>query len=196
MKKALWIGIVFLLLTSSASLAQEPAAPPEGKARVYFFHFMGSMMGGQGAVNLFADDRFIGSVSASHYYGYDLEPGEHLLWAKYGNKKWFARAKLEAGGKYYIHVRPTTPKWNMNPVPAPVLRKACPNDKQGKKSYNWLTPRLKKNKFTEAETPSQEMLDQRTKDLADDIASILAQWESEWSKADKWVVINPEDAIP
>ena len=41
--------------------------------------------------SIFVDDRYVGNVGSSYYMGFDVEPGEQLVWSHFGGKRSFAR---------------------------------------------------------------------------------------------------------
>jgi hypothetical protein len=177
--------------------AQELLSPEEGKAKVYFFSFGGDVAG-RGNTRLFIDKEYIGSMGSTYYYGVDVEPGEHVIWATYAIKKWFLRANLAAGKTYYIKLQSQGAKRRVrryNPIPSPVLLNACPNNnsKEGKKLYADLEKWLSANKFILADYNTPEIIANTNEELADEIAEIWTKWESEWSADARWDVIDEED---
>ena len=185
------IAVIVLLLVSQAgpALAQELDPPEEGKAKVYVFYFAGTSLARVDA-GIFVDDRYVGNVGSSYYMGFDVEPGEHLVWSHLGGKRSFARLDAGEGKTYYIQLEMVAAAFN--PVPVPRLWNACPNDKKGSKHYQRISKRLSKQKFTLADNPP-ERLEKGQKGKAKTIKDTLASWESEWQKSKKWAVIEPED---
>jgi hypothetical protein len=193
MNKSLFI-LVILWATTGLLFAQELQKPVAGKAKVYLFNYFG-VVTGRNPVDIFVGKKYYGKLSSSSYYGLDLEPGDHLIWAENAGKKWFMQASLAAGKTYYIHLQPTAPKANFNPVPSPVLYNACPNDKKGKKRYADIEKRLKKNAFAATSGNTSEMIAAAQTKMNPGIEKVLAQWESDWKGDKKWGVIKPGDGF-
>ena len=188
-RNSLIVAIVLLLISlAGPALAQELDPPEEGKAKVYVFYFAGSSLARVDA-SIFVDDRYVGNVGSSYYMGFDVEPGEQLVWSHFGGKRSFARLNAAEGRTYYIHLGMVAASFN--PVPVPRLWNACPNNKKGKKHYQQISKRLAKQKFTLADNPP-ERLEKGQEEKANTIKDTLASWESDW-KTRKWAVIEPED---
>ena len=136
--------VILCLALPSVVPGQELAGPAEGKARVYVFHFLGSSDGWYRA-QLFDGHSYVGFVDSSQYYGFDLDPGKHLLWSKTANQKWFLRAKVKAGRTYYVHLRMIQAKW-VGPL-RPSLINAGADDWQGKKTLKKINKRLAEDAF-------------------------------------------------
>lgn len=171
-----------LTMLSAATTAQEISGPAEGMAKVYVFAFGGDLAG-RGSTQIFVDEEYVGSLNSSFYYGFDVEPGEHVIWSRYASKKWFLKADVAAGKTYYIQLQSKGAAMRrFNPVPSPVLLNACPNSKKGKRIYAAIEKKLSNSKFTLAadNTPGA-------------IAEIWSQWESDWSGDKKWAVIGQGD---
>ncbi len=188
-RNSLIAAIVLLLVSAAPALAQELDAPQEGKAKVYVFYFAGSSIV-RAEASIFVDDRYVGNVGSSYYMGFDVDPGEQLVWSHFGGKRSFARLNAAEGRTYYIHLEMLAARYN--PVPVPRLTNACPNDKKGNKHYQKISKRLAKQKFTLADNPP-ERLEKGQKGKAKTIKDTLASWESDWQKSKKWAVIEPED---
>lgn len=193
MKKPLrQLLLVACVLLSPISHAQQLDGPADGFARVYFFHFLAPMTG-RFAAELYADRSFIGYVDSSHTYGFDLAPGEHVLWSKAANQKWFLKANLDAGKTYYVHVKMQVGTWN--PKFSARLHPASTSTKKRQKILKKIKSRLAKNKFTVM--PALETRELAEKTIANEqtIDAVLAQWESEWSVENRWMTLSSEDAV-
>ena len=140
--------------------------------------------------NIFVGDRFVGNVGSSEFMGFDVDPGEHLVWSHEGGKRSFARLNAAADKTYYIHLEMTAARYN--PVPVPRLWNACPNNKKGKGRYAQIAKRLDKEKFTQADNPP-EAVEKGQSEKADTIKDTLEKWESDWQNSKKWTVIEPDD---
>lgn len=191
MKNFLVIILMMVVLTTALS-AQELKAPEAGKAKVYIFNFQGSIIG-RNPMKLFLDQKYIGVLNSSMFYGIDLEPGEYVLWGFNGGKKWFLKLNVAGDKTYYVHLLPTTPKMNPNPVPSPVLYNACPNHKKGKKRYSAIVKRLEKDKFVEELANTPEAIQEGQEKRSNLIKEVWEKWENEWKNSKKWGVISPED---
>jgi len=53
----------------------------------------------------FIDDQFVGKMNYGKYFKLEVEPGEHLIWAKAENRS-FVQANLEAGKTYILNAIP------------------------------------------------------------------------------------------
>ncbi len=179
------------LLFSSFVPAQELEGPPEGKARVYFFHFKGGLVG-RNPAQIFADRSYMGFIESSHCYGVDLAEGEHLLWARSANQNWFLRAELEAGRTYYVHLKMSPPKF-VGPL-RPKLYPAARTGK-GKGTLKDIKKRLEKGSFAVHDRPPAERVEQRQLDLEPMIEEVMKRWEESWSKEDNWPTLKREDYV-
>jgi hypothetical protein len=184
-------GIVFLAL-SSVSICQELPGPAEGKARVYFFHFLAPMMG-RHPVELFDGNSYLGHLDSSYCRGVDLDPGEHLLWARSANQNWFLRSELEAGRTYYVHMRMIPPKF-VGPL-RPSLVPGSSKDKKTKKTLKKIEDRLAKGAFAVHDPPTAANLEQRGDALKSVIEETMARWDSEWSKGGPWLSLGKGDYV-
>lgn len=194
MKKLATLFLLTLLITISVQ-AEDLEAPAEGKARIYFFNYGGTLIG-RYPISVFKDKEYLGNVRSSAYYPIDVDPGNCVLWAKTANKKWFMKADVEAGKTYFIHIQ-TIPGKGFNPVPSPMLHNASQNFKKGKKSYKGIMKRLAKGKFTLENENTAERIAENGATLQGDIQEVWQMWESKWSKAKKWnkIVISPADGF-
>lgn len=180
------------LALPSITRAQELEGPAEGFARVYFFHFLAPMTGRYPA-ELYADRSYIGFVDSSHTYGFDFAPGEHLLWSKSANYKWFLRANLEAGKTYYVHLRMAPGAWA--PGFRPQLHPAARNTRKQKKILKKIESRLTKNKFTVMPNFGTEELAKKTTERQQMIDEVMATWDSDWSDDKKWQTLAKDDYV-
>ncbi len=93
-------------MTGIAQLAVPnlPITPaPVDKAVIYFARTTstGSLIN----FMYFNGDKLIGKCNGRNYVRYEVEPGEHLLWARSENRD-FVKAQVEAGRVYFIEVIP------------------------------------------------------------------------------------------
>lgn len=102
MKKLFLILIPALLLSSTVSAQNIPAAP-DNKAVVYFART--SSMGFAINFTYFDSTSVIGRTNGANYIRYECEPGKHLFWGRSENRD-FVEADIEAGKIYFIEVVP------------------------------------------------------------------------------------------
>ncbi len=100
--KFLFLLIVFALQSNTIE-AQDFQKPSEGKAVIYFLRT--SNLGAAINFKYFIDEEYLGKFSGKNYARYEVDPGEHLIYAKSENLD-FMKADLAADGIYLIHVKP------------------------------------------------------------------------------------------
>ena len=143
----------FCLALPSVVPGQELDGPAEGKARVYVFQIPPPPNPARDpypvfTAQLFDGHSYVGFVGPSQYYGFDIDPGTHVLWAKtiptdrwQGAQKWFLRAKVKAGRTYYVHLLVTYG------MARPTLISAGPTTTRGEKTLKKINKRLAKHPF-------------------------------------------------
>ena len=205
--RRLWFAVLvfFCLALPSVAPGRELAGPAEGKARVYVFYFewpvFNSWIGDPGTTQLFDGHSYVGSVDESQCYGFDLDPGTHLLWSKIkNNHKWFLRAEVKAGRTYYVQLRMKSPVVGN---PSPILTNAGADDKPGKKSLKKINKRLAIEPvrdihdlaFAVKEPATAEHIEAMQEELGPMIEEVMATWDESWSTLKKWDVIHESDYV-
>jgi len=191
-RSALLIVASLCLAAWSLGMSQELPGPPENKARVYFFHFL-APAAGRTPVQVYEGRNYLGLLESSHCYGVDLEPGEHLLWTRSANQSWFLRADVAAGRTYYVHLRMISPKF-AGPL-RPSLRSACRKDRQSRKTLKKIEERLAKGSFELQGPFLPERVEDREADMQGVIDTVMAKWDSVWSKQDNWDSLGKDDYV-
>ena len=190
----------FCLALPSVVLGQGLAGPAEGKARVYVFHFpdvnpayRGDIQPVFGPAQLFNGHSYVGFVDPGQCYGFDLDPGTHVLWSKYASQKWFLRAEVEAGRTYYVHLLLIPPKW-VGP-PRPSLINAGADNKRRKRTLKQINKRLAKHAFFVWEPATAEHLEAMQEKLGPMIEQVMATWDETWANESRWDVLHEADYV-
>ena len=95
--KRMALGILFCCATLYC------AAQSVNKATLYIVRTSG--LGPAVNFKYFIDDQFVGKMNFGKYFKLEVEPGEHIIWAKAENRS-FVHATLLAGETYLIDARP------------------------------------------------------------------------------------------
>lgn len=114
-----------ILVTGCAGTSQymkqaEPiAAPPPGKALVYFMRPSG--LGFAVHFQIWDSERLIGLSQAKSYFAYPCDPGKHLFIGVAENRR-AVDADLEAGKSYFVLTEPQIGGWKARMGLIPVTR--------------------------------------------------------------------------
>ncbi len=100
--KMLLLLAAFTLQTNMVN-AQDFQEPTDGKAVIYFLRTSG--LGAAINFKYFIDEEYLGKFSGKNYARIEVDPGEHLVWAKSENLD-FMKADLKANAIYLVHVKP------------------------------------------------------------------------------------------
>ena len=185
--------------------------PVEGKARVYVFHFgqrpyyAGPTGKEHFEAQLFDGHSYVGSVEPGRYYGFDLDPGTHLLWSKTAREQWFLRATVETGRTYYVHLLLLRPLGMDTPVgpPRPSLINAGADHKRGKKSLKKIKKLLAIDPLyvytgelcVFQEPATAEHLEAMQEKLGPMIEKVMATWDETWTNEPRWDVLHESDYV-
>ena len=101
MKKLIIITLLLLLTGVYTVNAQGFQPPADGKAVIYFTRV--TKYGKPTSFEFFHQDKYIGAFKGDQYMRYELDEGEHLLWASTENKE-FITVEVEAGKTYIVMV--------------------------------------------------------------------------------------------
>ena len=155
---------------------------------------------------LFDGHSYVGIVDHSQYYGFDLDPGPHLLWSKLGYQKWFLRAEVQAGRTYYVHLRVKVGGPGGLHGPAglrPTLINAGADDKRGKKSLKKINKVVAVDHLYlntgEAcvlqEPATAEHIEAMQEELGPMIEEVMAEWDEVWTNESRWGVLHESDYV-
>lgn len=138
MKNIKLLSIVAILFTSAFCKAQ-----CEDKATLLIVRT--SSLGAAINFKYFIDDQFVGKMNFGKYFKLEVQPGEHLIWAKSENRS-FVQANLQAGKTYVLNAMP-----QMGAFKAGVYLKAVnhPDEKEMGKIQKYI---LKKKLIVYDET--------------------------------------------
>lgn len=97
------LAILFSSFTSLLSAQTEQNTEDPTKATLYIVRTSG--LGAAINFKYFINDQFVGKCNYGKYLKLEVEPGEHLIWAKAENRS-FIEANLEAGKVYVLNALP------------------------------------------------------------------------------------------
>ena len=166
MKKLSLIIFVLIFFQITVS-AQTTEATNDEKAIVYIVRT--SAIGKAINFKYFVDDKFVGKCKQGKYLILEIEPGEHLIWAKSENIS-FIEANLEAGNTYVINAEA-----KMGGLKARVNLAAI--DNQDEDQLNKVKKYLSKKKLIEFD--ADELHDGQN-EYSDLITDSLKKYEEEW----------------
>ena len=149
-------------------------------------------------MQLFDGHSYVGVVAYKQYYGFDLDPGTHLLWSTSAppSRKpywWlapdcFLRAGVKAGKTYYVHLR-----FRIRSAIAPFggetgpeLDSAGPKTTTGKTSLKKINKRLTKDWFVFEDPATAEHIETMQEELGPMIEKVMAEWDRRSGHA--WVL--------
>jgi hypothetical protein len=191
--------VLFCLGLPSVVPGQELAGPAEGKARVYVFQFAALWAPRHAPflkAQLFDGHSYVGFVEPEQYYGFDLDPGTHVLWSKYANQKWFLRAEVEAGRTYYVHLLMIQPRMFSAAALSPSLINVGRHDTRGTKTMKKINKRVAKHGFVVQEPETAEHLEAMQEALGPMIEEVMATWDEVWAKEHyRWDVLHKSDYV-
>ncbi|GEM_PF-5278111 len=174
MCKTKFFLVIICCLSTLLSTAQT-----NDKATLYIVRT--SSLGAAINFKYFIDDQYVGKFKYGKYLKLDVEPGEHVIWAKAENRS-YVQANFEGGKTYLINAIP-----KMGALKASVDLKAVNNPTE--KEMGRINKYLQKKKLMTYDE-DKRMLEQ--KDYADMIVKGMAKYEEDIKGSPELeILVNP-----
>ena len=175
------IILIMCLLQGTVLLAQTTDENSDEKAILYIVRT--SAIGKAINFKYFVDDKYVGKCNQGKYLILEIEPGEHIIWAKSENRS-FVEANVEGGKTYVINAAA-----KMGGFKARVKLTAI--DNQDEDALNKVKKYLSKKKLIEFDAVE---LQKEQEELADFISKSLKEYEEEWKgKKEMDILSEPTD---
>jgi hypothetical protein len=160
--------ILASLFASPSLLSQGFTPPSDSNAVVYFVRV--SSFGAAVSFEYFHNEDFIGIFKGKNYMRYELQAGEHLLWASTENKE-FLQCDLRAGETYLVLVNVKMGGWKARVGLEPVTEEN-PDFERVKKLVYEKSPRVTEQSLINS---TQKKLDKRGF-----VQNIMQRYENDW----------------
>lgn len=183
MKRLLVFAAVISTLCLNYNLsAQELQKPSEGKALIYFMRT--STAAPIVKFSFFHGDKYLGKFNGGKYMVYEVDPGEHLFWARSENTA-FLEANVQAGGVYIVD---TTVKMGAFKAAVGIrpLDKNAKNYERYLKRVKKLFAKNKERNFTEEERKTESVK------MADMISRIMEKYERQKAEGKEMAQLTPD----